>query len=317
MSELVHPRLVLRCLTLCRIFFFVLSLPHSTVLAQIDTTLREYFPMHVGDYWEYLDFPFGDDPWSARITGDTLMPNGRTYYVFSYSGGAYRCYFRMDDSLRVFRYVGDTTYCVEFISLDLAATDSSFWHVCLDDDLYYSYYGFTTTNFVCYPYLDTCTDTRSYTGVYIDPYTGDTVWSSKFYGEEDFAKGLGLVRTQAEASPEYHLVGAIIDSVVYGTVSSVRADEEGDNLGTGTLIQNYPNPFNARTTITYEVQQRARVRLSVLNVLGQVETILFDGIRDKGLYKTVWEATNLPSGVYFYGLTVGSYVRYNKAILLK
>jgi hypothetical protein len=82
--------------------------------AQIDTTLKDYFPMHTGDYWEYLDFPFGDDPWSVRITGDTLMPNGREYYIFSYSftGGTYLNFFRMDDSLRVFRYMGDTVYCL-------------------------------------------------------------------------------------------------------------------------------------------------------------------------------------------------------------
>jgi hypothetical protein len=145
------------------------------------------------------------------------------------------------------------------------------------------------------------------------------VFSNLFYPEQDLAKGLGVVRVQGEAAPEYHLVGAIIDSIVYGTISSVGGGytKEKNRVDTVMLMQNYPNPFNARTTITYEVQQRGRVSLSVLNILGQVQSTLLEGVLEKGLYKKVWDASNLPSGVYFLRMTLENQSEYQKVVLMR
>jgi photosystem II stability/assembly factor-like uncharacterized protein len=65
------------------------------------------------------------------------------------------------------------------------------------------------------------------------------------------------------------------------------------------LEQNYPNPFNPTTTIGYSIPRTARVQLNIINVAGQVVSILVDGIQDQG-YRTVqWDGQNQPSGVYF------------------
>ncbi len=31
---------------------------YTTAFAQIDTTLRDFFPMQIGNYWEYMDEDF-------------------------------------------------------------------------------------------------------------------------------------------------------------------------------------------------------------------------------------------------------------------
>lgn len=85
--------------------------------AQIDTTLRSFFPAHIGDYWEYMDddFPTPTLHYYEKVKRDTLMPNGRTYRVFNLvqfrfpaDSNRYNYYYRVDDSLRVYRFLADT-----------------------------------------------------------------------------------------------------------------------------------------------------------------------------------------------------------------
>ena len=83
------------------------------------------------------------------------------------------------------------------------------------------------------------------------------------------------------------------------------------------LEQNYPNPFNAATTISFSLAAKSLVRLSVFDVLGtEVATLLSEEL-PAGKYAQPWNADDLPSGVYFYRLQAGSFVKTKKLILLK
>ena len=71
------------------------------------------------------------------------------------------------------------------------------------------------------------------------------------------------------------------------------------------LFQNYPNPFNPRTTISYSLPQAGIVMLKVYDVMGREISVLVHNERKAaGNYEVSFDATNLPSGVYFYGLSV-------------
>ena len=65
------------------------------------------------------------------------------------------------------------------------------------------------------------------------------------------------------------------------------------------LFQNYPNPFNPSTTIRFGVPKRSRIRIEILNTLGQRIATLMNEERDAGDYEINWQA-NAASGVYFY-----------------
>lgn len=66
------------------------------------------------------------------------------------------------------------------------------------------------------------------------------------------------------------------------------------------LIQNYPNPFNPATTISYFLPQEADVTIEIISSLGETIEIIKRNNEKSGLNKYIWDAGNLPSGVYFY-----------------
>ena len=83
------------------------------------------------------------------------------------------------------------------------------------------------------------------------------------------------------------------------------------------LQQNYPNPFNPSTTIRYSVPERSTVALSVYNLLGQQVAQLVLGDRERGSYEVKFDAGALPSGMYFYRLSAGSFVETRRMMLVK
>jgi len=100
------------------------------------------------------------------------------------------------------------------------------------------------------------------------------------------------------------------------------------------LEQNYPNPFNPTTTIGFGIPEKGNVRLSVLNILGEEIKILLNEEKEAGYHSVEFSArggsayggnaSELPSGVYFYRLQVyhanggeGNYAETRKMILTK
>ncbi|MEP0860260.1 MAG: T9SS type A sorting domain-containing protein, partial [Ignavibacterium sp.] len=83
------------------------------------------------------------------------------------------------------------------------------------------------------------------------------------------------------------------------------------------LSQNFPNPFNPVTTISYQIKEQGLVQLRVYNLLGQEIVTLVNEVQSSGIYETLFDASNLPSGVYIYSLRVNDFVQNNKMTLLK
>jgi hypothetical protein len=83
------------------------------------------------------------------------------------------------------------------------------------------------------------------------------------------------------------------------------------------LEQNYPNPFNPSTRIQYSLPEDAQIKLQVYDIQGKMVADLIDGQRAAGLYTIEWEASDMPSGVYFYRLQAGSFAETKRMLLIK
>ena len=84
-----------------------------------------------------------------------------------------------------------------------------------------------------------------------------------------------------------------------------------------SLHQNYPNPFNPITTIEYELTQRADVLLKVYDILGKEITTLVNQLQQPGAYRVRFDASKLPSGVYYYTLDAGASTETKQMQLIK
>ena len=88
------------------------------------------------------------------------------------------------------------------------------------------------------------------------------------------------------------------------------------------LRQNYPNPFNASTIIRYEMPEDCDVVLTIFNLQGQKVRTLIDGSRNAGIHTIAWSGFDeggekVPTGVYFYRLDAGDFVRVRRMVLLE
>ena len=85
-----------------------------------------------------------------------------------------------------------------------------------------------------------------------------------------------------------------------------------------TLEQNYPNPFNPSTLIEFVVPMSGHATMTVYNVLGQEVATLFEGNAEAGRINTArFNASNLPSGLYFYTLKSAGQTETKRMLLTK
>lgn len=84
-----------------------------------------------------------------------------------------------------------------------------------------------------------------------------------------------------------------------------------------SLSQNYPNPFNPSTTFEFSIPRSGFVNLTIYDAIGKTAGILQNGELKPGTYKAGWDASNFPSGIYFYRLSTESYSDTKKMILVK
>ncbi|MDR3611330.1 MAG: T9SS type A sorting domain-containing protein [Ignavibacteriaceae bacterium] len=84
-----------------------------------------------------------------------------------------------------------------------------------------------------------------------------------------------------------------------------------------TLSQNYPNPFNPTTAISYSLPSSSNVKLIIYNTLGQSIKTLESGYKTAGNYSINFNASALPSGIYFYKLEAGQCSQIKKMMLIK
>jgi hypothetical protein len=144
-------------------------------------------------------------------------------------------------------------------------------------------------------------------------------------GEITF-KSVGMRRNKSESSECGGFIALNAGEVMDGTgkismINSVRKSGK-EQVKSTYLGSNYPNPFNPTTTIEYSIDKEQYIELSVYDPAGKRVKNLGQGILEAGVHRVIWDGKNdqgkqVASGIYFYRLKAGSFIKSNKMILLR
>ncbi len=99
--------------------------------------------------------------------------------------------------------------------------------------------------------------------------------------------------------------------------STVKPESDLMAPVTFSLSQNYPNPFNPETNIAFSLAKSGRSNLSVFDLLGREVAVLVNGNLSAGEHSIVFDASQLPSGVYFYRLSSSGKTLTQKMLLMR
>jgi hypothetical protein len=100
----------------------------------------------------------------------------------------------------------------------------------------------------------------------------------------------------------------------YGTTAIDDLATTPDNI---QLLTNYPNPFNASTTINFQLPKSSHVTIEVFDIMGRSIAVLLNSEQAAGNHHLTWNASELPSGMYFYKLITDDFNMVGRMMLLK
>ncbi len=293
----------------------------------IPDEVLNFYPLAIGNKWIYDEYYFSNGNlvhylFIREVNGIYLEPNGQLYYILkAYSlgqPGEGISYERIDSSsAKIYRYdenlgLPNNEYMID----DLLAEpgDTVFSH-----RMGFSASGFTIvldeSSFEKWGLIKTKRVFVQHNGL-PEPFyslSEDIGLDSMYF---DFTNG---------STNTYSLKGCIIDGTVYGDTTVVSVEDDEPPLPFEfELAQNYPNPFNPSTTIKYQIPKLSFVTIKVYDVLGNEIVTLVNEEKPVGSYDIEFNATNLPSGIYFYQLRVypagggaGNFIQTRKMVLLK
>ncbi len=172
-------------------------------------------------------------------------------------------------------------------------------------DHWKQFYGTNTNDTLYYTLLDTAqiyvfNKLTTIKLLHIRNYGGlldkEQIWSEEF----------GRLSDDHNEGFTDNLRGCIINNVLYGDTLVTGVEENKTIISNYGLSQNYPNPFNPTTNIVYQIKDKGFVTLKVFDILGREVSQLVNETKEAGEYFAIFDAINLPSGVYVYSLIVNN-----------
>ncbi|WKZ69487.1 MAG: T9SS type A sorting domain-containing protein [Melioribacteraceae bacterium] len=297
---------------LIRIFIILFIITGIFAQPESIEEVKKYYPLHIGDYWEYETISnepgLADSSWKfyKLVIGDTLV-NTKKYFIIEQaelnSADKQFSYYRVDSvNANVYRLLGSREELVDSLFAQL------------NDTLLYCYYVKS------FEEKEIFNERRS--SRFVDQFCT----SNTAYDGYELTKGLGLTYSYYNevflySFYEYtYLHYAKIKGVEYGIKTNI--EEKNTLTNKFELSQNYPNPFNPTTKIKFSIpsdvkREMSDVKLIVYDILGREIKTLFNKSMQPGEYEVEFDATGLPSGVYFYRLNSGSFSQTRKMVLLR
>jgi hypothetical protein len=264
---------------------------------------NQFFPCSIGDHWEYTQA--GPDI-KYTVVRDSIDQKDGSRYVFFFNPSLYYgADYRFDKNYNVFLMPQFDNWYIYKLDAKLGDSWVTFketWaEKVLDISQGYVFGKLTTIKTIGFYRLT----------------NGDTVLTanSKLQYWQKLAYGFGLISEENGAEQPMLLRGCRINGVVYGTVD-IKNDL--NNLPSEfTLYQNYPNPFNPSTNISFTIPKTTFVTVKIFDCLGKEIKVLANTYFNPGIHKLIFEAKNLPSGIYIYRIMSGNNSLAKRMVVLK
>ena len=200
-------------------------------------------------------------------------------------------------------YVDSTkTWIDHWGTMDYLPEDLA-WHT---DEIFYDFYDLTTHTFV-----EGIENPALRTWGWFDPYyqlipTNYVIFVRSANGED-------VIKFWAY---DYYASGSGNIAIRYQTGFNESLNTSNDDLKFN-LGYAYPNPFNPTTKFNIEIPRTEYTKVSIYNMQGQKVKNLFSGILDAGTHNLSWNASDMPSGIYFIKLNYSNQSNTQKVILMK
>tara|TARA_B100001250_G_scaffold364721_1_gene344984 strand:- start:173 stop:736 length:564 start_codon:yes stop_codon:yes gene_type:complete len=103
------------------------------------------------------------------------------------------------------------------------------------------------------------------------------------------------------------------------TINDVLSNSTSNSIPTHFSIDRiFPNPFNPITKISFSVPINGEdIKISIYNILGSLQTELFNGTLESGRHSIDWDASKKSSGIYFIELKTDQFREIKKVTLIK
>jgi len=269
-----------------------------------------YYPLALGNCWEYERVVEGSSytgRFIERVIGDTVI-FAKKYWIIKTSFGnsavVYFEYYRVDSTLNRLYFLSP----IDWQEYWQFSFDAKIGDLMADDS------------------MTRCDHIRDETVFSHNVSVKSFVFEiplAEF--QTEFAHDFGIIRknTVGHGTDSFvRLIGAFINGVGYGTLTTVDALQSTEIPENYVLHQNYPNPFNPSTTIRYDLPKPAFVTLTIYNILGENVRTLVSEMKEAGNYQMHWDGKNdrgevAHSGVYLYALAVGDFKEMKKMVLLR
>jgi len=128
--------------------------------------------------------------------------------------------------------------------------------------------------------------------------------SGKDYKESKFESGLALI-------------SEVVNKDYLSDYKTERESDSNTNTKSYFNSKNYPNPFNPTTTISYTLDEQSYVTVTVYDRLGREVKTIVNESQSQGTHTVEFNASNLPSGIYFYRIKAGDKIEVRKMIYTK
>ena len=113
------------------------------------------------------------------------------------------------------------------------------------------------------------------------------------------------------------IIGKIAQNMLGNDYKKIATSTRTEIPDKYMITQNYPNPFNPTTQIKFGLPEAKQVKLQIFDILGNLVTTLVDGPMEAGYHNVNWNASGYASGVYFYRISSGNFIKTMKLMLLK